>query len=83
MVDLNDPVALINAHLPPQIRVMCVKRVTKAFSGRFYCLARVYEYVMPTYAFAPDHLTTPNYRMPGKFQSIVIATGLLVAQYAL
>ena len=65
MVELEDPVALINAHLPPHIRVMCVKRVTKSFDSRHACVARMYEYLMPTYAFAPYHQTTPDYRMPG------------------
>lgn len=67
MVDLADPVTLINTHLPPQIRVMAVKRVTKSFDSRHACTGRMYEYVVPTYAFAPSyHLTTADYRMPGQ-----------------
>ena len=66
MVDLEDPVMLINTHLPPQIRVMAVRRVTKSFDSRYACGGRMYEYLMPTYAFAPYHLSTPDYRMPGQ-----------------
>ena len=66
MVKPDDPVALINAHLPPEIRVMAVKRVTKSFDSRYACGARMYEYVLPTYAFAPFHLSTADYRIPGQ-----------------
>lgn len=66
MVDLKDPVTLINAHLPPQIRVMAVKRVTKSFDSRHMCNARMYEYLLPTYTFAPYHLTKPEFRIPGQ-----------------
>ena len=65
MVDLEDPAALINTHLPPHIRVMSVKRVTKGFNCRHACVARTYEYLMPTYALAPDLQTTTDYRLPG------------------
>ena len=65
IVAMEDSVALINAHLPPQIRVMAVKRVKRGFSARHYCGARTYEYLLPTYAFAPSHQTTPDYRIPG------------------
>ena len=66
MVDLEDPVTLINAHLPPQIRVMAVKRVTKGFDSRYNCGGRTYEYLMPTYAFAPPHMSNAEYRIPGQ-----------------
>ena len=66
MVDLEDPVTLINAHLPPQIKVMAVKKVTKSFDSRYACGGRMYEYVMPTYTFAPYHSSTADYRMPGQ-----------------
>ena len=67
MVDLTNPVALINSHLPPHIRVMSVKRVTKGFNCHCACVARTYEYLMPTYAFAPGHQTNSDYRLPGTY----------------
>lgn len=66
MVDLDDPVAQINAHLPPPIRVMSVKRVTRGFDSHKACNARMYEYLVPTYAFAPYHKTIAGYRLPGQ-----------------
>ncbi len=66
MVELADPVTQINAHLPAVIQVMAVKRVTRSFDSRHACIARMYEYLMPTYAFASYHQTTPTYRIPGQ-----------------
>lgn len=44
---------LINEHLPPQIRVVCMKKTTKGFNSKVNCDARTYSYVLPTYAFSP------------------------------
>lgn len=41
----------INQHLPPEIRVFSIKRVTKGFNSKMQCDARTYSYTMPTYAF--------------------------------
>ncbi|KAK3930596.1 tRNA pseudouridine synthase A [Frankliniella fusca] len=43
----------INEHLPPQIRVVCMKRTTKGFNSKVNCDARTYSYVLPTFAFIP------------------------------
>ena len=72
MVEMKDAAALINAHLPAQIRVVVAKRVTKSFDSRHACNARMYEYLLPTYALAPYHLTTPNYRVSGEFHMVRI-----------
>ncbi|KAG8239520.1 hypothetical protein J437_LFUL016637 [Ladona fulva] len=41
----------INKHLPSQIRVIGMKRVTKGFNSKTACDARTYSYMLPTYAF--------------------------------
>ncbi len=59
----------INDHLPDQIRVFSMTRVTKSFHSRFYCNERAYEYVMPTYALLAANnsaSTMLNYRIDGK-----------------
>nr|XP_012149760.1 PREDICTED: tRNA pseudouridine synthase A, mitochondrial isoform X1 [Megachile rotundata]XP_012149761.1 PREDICTED: tRNA pseudouridine synthase A, mitochondrial isoform X1 [Megachile rotundata]XP_012149762.1 PREDICTED: tRNA pseudouridine synthase A, mitochondrial isoform X1 [Megachile rotundata]XP_012149763.1 PREDICTED: tRNA pseudouridine synthase A, mitochondrial isoform X1 [Megachile rotundata] len=45
----------INKHLPKDIRVFGVKRVTKGFNSKNQCDARTYRYVLPTFALAPEH----------------------------
>lgn len=55
-----------NAFLPDQIRVMGLKRVTRGFNSKAMCSARTYEYLLPTYAFAPFRLTTLDYRIDGR-----------------
>jgi tRNA pseudouridine38-40 synthase len=40
-------VDLVNAHLPPAIRVMFVNRVTMKFDARTYADRRYYEYLLP------------------------------------
>ncbi|KAJ8285832.1 hypothetical protein GJAV_G00031420 [Gymnothorax javanicus] len=48
----------INSHLPSQIRVLGLKRVTGGFNSKNKCDARTYMYMLPTIAFAPkdfDH----------------------------
>ncbi|KAJ1978947.1 tRNA pseudouridine synthase 1 [Dimargaris verticillata] len=53
IVDLPDIVAKINAALPDQIRVWGFVRSLKSFNARFACDSRIYEYMLPTYVFAP------------------------------
>lgn len=43
----------INKNLPPQIRVVSMKRTTKGFNSKVNCDARTYSYVLPTLAFMP------------------------------
>lgn len=59
-------VPVINTHLPPQIRVFELMKVTKSFDSRHNCGGRSYEYVLPTYAFAPYRLTTLDFRIDGR-----------------
>lgn len=66
MAEKKDTPALINAHLPPQIRVVVAKRVTKSFDSRHACTARMYEYLLPTYALAPYHQTTRDFHVSGE-----------------
>ncbi|KAG8185810.1 hypothetical protein JTE90_002035 [Oedothorax gibbosus] len=41
----------INKHLPPEVRVVAVKRVTQSFDAKIACDARTYSYMLPTFAF--------------------------------
>lgn len=43
----------LNEHLPNDIQVFNVQRVTKGFNSKNQCDGRTYRYVLPTYAFAP------------------------------
>lgn len=46
----------INEHLPEDIKVFAIKRVTRGFNSKSQCDARTYSYTLPTYAFAPENL---------------------------
>ena len=60
----NVEISKINQHLPPCIRVMGLKRVTKGFDAKLNCDARTYSYMIPTFAFAPlEEIITENYRI--------------------
>ncbi|KAM4634424.1 pseudouridylate synthase 1 homolog isoform 2-T2 [Polymixia lowei] len=50
---IEDIVEKINEHLPQQIRVLGLKRVTQGFNSKNNCDARTYSYTLPTVAFAP------------------------------
>ncbi|XP_014203245.2 tRNA pseudouridine synthase A [Copidosoma floridanum] len=50
----------INEHLPKNIKVFSIKRVTKGFNCKSKCNARTYSYTLPTYAFAPENLELFN-----------------------
>ena len=62
----------LNEHLPPEIRVMGVKRVTQGFDAKKNCDARTYMYMTPTFAFAPiDVPVTESYRItPERIEEI-------------
>lgn len=54
----------INKHLPPSIRVFGLKKVTKGFDSKNQCSARTYQYLLPTFAFAPTVMqTVSSYRI--------------------
>jgi len=46
-----DMVAEVNKHLPPDICVLDMKRVTKGFNAKNQAEGRMYQYLIPTYAF--------------------------------
>ncbi|KAM7369148.1 hypothetical protein PAMP_013441 [Pampus punctatissimus] len=50
----------INKHLPQQIRVLGLKRVTQSFNSKNNCSARTYTYMLPTVAFSPKDYDTGN-----------------------
>ncbi|VDK35476.1 unnamed protein product [Taenia asiatica] len=43
----------INSHLPDQIRILDVFRVTKKFNPKTACNHRIYQYLLPTFSFSP------------------------------
>ncbi|KAI8341958.1 pseudouridine synthase [Chlamydoabsidia padenii] len=43
----------INQHLPEQIRVWGITDVIRSFHAKTNCDSRVYEYLLPSYAFSP------------------------------
>ncbi|XP_062511886.1 pseudouridylate synthase 1 homolog [Corticium candelabrum] len=49
---------LINSQLPAQIRVMGLIQTTKKFDCKHWCSSRSYEYLSPTFAFAPSYEKT-------------------------
>ncbi|XP_022185219.1 tRNA pseudouridine synthase A isoform X2 [Nilaparvata lugens] len=54
----------INSHLPDQIRVIAMRRVTKGFNSKSSCDGRTYSYMLPTFALAPLDVTpTIDYRI--------------------
>ncbi|XP_034566123.1 tRNA pseudouridine synthase A isoform X1 [Notolabrus celidotus] len=57
---IDDTVAKINEHLPPQIRVIGLKRVTQGFNSKNNCDARTYTYMLPTVAFSPKDYDTAD-----------------------
>lgn len=57
---IEDTIEKINEHLPPQIRVLGLKRVTQGFNSKNNCDARTYAYMLPTVAFSPKDYDTGN-----------------------
>ncbi|XP_062867523.1 tRNA pseudouridine synthase A [Trichomycterus rosablanca] len=50
---IEDILEKINSNLPPQIRILGLKRVTGGFNSKNNCDARTYSYMLPTVAFSP------------------------------
>jgi tRNA pseudouridine38-40 synthase len=46
---LHEVAARINEHLPPAIRVLGLRRVTKSFDAHKLCDCRLYEYLVPVH----------------------------------
>ncbi|KAI6659333.1 tRNA pseudouridine synthase A, mitochondrial-like [Oopsacas minuta] len=66
----------INSFLPPQIRVFRILRVTQSFNGKHFCSSRFYNYICPTFAFAPTYEQTyEGYRIDaetvGRLQNVL------------
>ncbi|GFX47051.1 tRNA pseudouridine synthase A [Trichonephila clavipes] len=60
--------AKVNNHLPPEIRIVGVRRVTQSFDAKIACDARTYSYMIPTFAFAPlDEENLETYKISGNF----------------
>ncbi|XP_068191200.1 pseudouridylate synthase 1 homolog [Antennarius striatus] len=55
---IEDILEKINEHLPPQIQVLGLKRVTQGFNSKNNCDARTYTYMLPTVAFSPKEYDT-------------------------
>uniref|UniRef100_A0A3B3ZLV6 Pseudouridylate synthase 1 homolog n=1 Tax=Periophthalmus magnuspinnatus TaxID=409849 RepID=A0A3B3ZLV6_9GOBI len=55
---VDDIIEKINQHLPLQIRVLGLKRVTQGFNSKNNCDARTYSYTLPTVAFASKDYDT-------------------------
>uniref|UniRef100_A0A3Q2QIP8 Pseudouridylate synthase 1 homolog n=1 Tax=Fundulus heteroclitus TaxID=8078 RepID=A0A3Q2QIP8_FUNHE len=55
---IEDIIEKINEHLPPQIKVLGLKRVTQGFNSKNNCDARTYCYMLPTVAFSPKDYDT-------------------------
>ncbi|XP_070845197.1 pseudouridylate synthase 1 homolog [Chaetodon trifascialis] len=57
---IDDIAGKINEHLPTQIRVLGLKRVTQGFNSKNNCDGRTYSYMIPTVAFSPKDYDTGN-----------------------
>lgn len=57
---IDDVIEKINEHLPPQIKVLGLKRVTQGFNSKNNCDARTYSYMLPTVALSPKDYDTGN-----------------------
>ncbi|XP_078049746.1 pseudouridine synthase 1 isoform X2 [Augochlora pura] len=51
---------VINEHLPKEIRVFGLRRVTKGFNSKNQCNARTYRYVIPTFSLVPEDPNSLN-----------------------
>ena len=69
----DDFLEKVNMHLPENIRVLGLERVTKTFNAKISCFGRVYEYVTPSFAFAPSKSEYgPSYRISGMLVCAVL-----------
>ncbi|XP_068430540.1 pseudouridylate synthase 1 homolog [Clinocottus analis] len=55
---IDNTMEKINEHLPSQIKVLGLKRVTQGFNSKNNCDARTYAYMLPTVAFSPKDYDT-------------------------
>lgn len=63
MLQDENIVSTINSHLPPDIKVQGVRRVTKNYNCKEQADARTYLYLTPTFAFSPvEELVTEQWR---------------------
>lgn len=53
----------VNQHLPPEVRVICVRKVTQGFDAKLTCDARTYSYMLPTFAFCDKAEDFEDYRI--------------------
>ncbi|KAA0203002.1 hypothetical protein HAZT_HAZT006705 [Hyalella azteca] len=54
----------LNSLMPPQIRLMDIRRAIRSFNSKNWCDCRTYSYLTPTYAFAPmDQIASEEYRI--------------------
>ncbi|XP_061657217.1 tRNA pseudouridine synthase A [Syngnathoides biaculeatus] len=75
---IENIVEKINEHLPPQIRILGLKRVTQGFNSKNNCDARTYSYMLPTVAFSHKDCDTAAFRLdPETLQRV----NLLFARY--
>ncbi|XP_069839870.1 pseudouridylate synthase 1 homolog isoform X2 [Dendropsophus ebraccatus] len=56
----ENPKEVINSFLPPEIRVLGIKRTTKGFSAKIMCDARTYSYTLPTFALSRNAISAPD-----------------------
>ncbi|XP_029431167.1 tRNA pseudouridine synthase A-like isoform X2 [Rhinatrema bivittatum] len=55
----------INAHLPAEIRILGVTRMTRSFNSKTFCDARTYSYTLPTFALSRcQAVPDPGFRLP-------------------
>lgn len=60
---ITDQLAVVNEHLPPDIRLMGAKRVTGSFDAKNFCDGRTYSYLMPSFALCPlSEVTQESYK---------------------
>ncbi|XP_075711359.1 pseudouridylate synthase 1 homolog [Rhinoderma darwinii] len=55
-----NPMEVINAYLPPEIRILGIKRATKGFNSKIMCDARTYSYTLPTFALSRSASSAPD-----------------------
>lgn len=64
LIVTEDFVEELNQALPQDIRCFGYERVTKTFDAKCCCSGRSYEYLAPTFSFAPDkHTMDSSYRL--------------------
>ena len=59
--ELEKFLALVNLHLPNEMKIFSAHRVTKKFDARWRCERRFYEYLMPTFMFSPNLIADLQY----------------------